>query len=55
MAELQLLILKRFCFDEQDIKDIVKKVGAEITRDYADKNPWSLLLFAELLCSWPTS
>ena len=35
MAELHPEIL----LDEQDIKDIVKKVGAEITRDYADKNP----------------
>ena len=38
MAELHPDI-QEILFDEQDIKDIVKKVGAEITRDYADKNP----------------
>ena len=38
MAELHLDI-QEILLDEQDIKDIVKKVGAEITRDYADKNP----------------
>lgn len=54
MAELHPDI-EEILLDEQDIKDIVKKVGAEITRDYADKNPWSLLFFAELLYSWPTS
>ena len=31
--------IQEILLDEQDIKDIVKKVGAEITRDYADKNP----------------
>ena len=31
--------IEEILLDEQDIKDIVKKVGAEITRDYADKNP----------------
>ena len=31
--------IEEVLLDEQDIKDIVKKVGAEITRDYADKNP----------------
>lgn len=38
MAELHPDI-EEVLLDEQDIKDIVKKVGAEITRDYADKNP----------------
>lgn len=38
MAELHPNI-QEILLDEQDIKDIVKKVGAEITRDYADKNP----------------
>ena len=38
MAELHPDI-EEILLDEQDIKDIVKKVGAEITRDYADKNP----------------
>ena len=38
MAELDPDI-EEILLDEQDIKDIVKKVGAEITRDYADKNP----------------
>ena len=38
MAELHPDI-QEILLDEQDIKDIVKKVGAEITRDYADKNP----------------
>ena len=38
MAELHPDI-QQILLDEQDIKDIVKKVGAEITRDYADKNP----------------
>lgn len=38
MAELRPDI-QEILLDEQDIKDIVKKVGAEITRDYADKNP----------------
>ena len=40
MAELHPDI-EEILLDEQDIKDIVKKVGAEITRDYADKNPRS--------------
>lgn len=31
--------IEEILLDEQDIKDIVKKVGSEITRDYADKNP----------------
>ena len=31
--------IEEILLDEQDIKDIVNKVGAEITRDYADKNP----------------
>lgn len=31
--------IEEILLDEQDIKDIVKKVGAEITRDYADKKP----------------
>ncbi len=38
MAELHPDI-EEILLDEQNIKDIVKKVGAEITRDYADKNP----------------
>ena len=38
MAELHPDI-EEILLDEQDIKDIVNKVGAEITRDYADKNP----------------
>lgn len=38
MAELHPDI-EEILLDEQDIKDIVKKVGAEITHDYADKNP----------------
>lgn len=38
MAELHPDI-EEILLDKQDIKDIVKKVGAEITRDYADKNP----------------
>lgn len=38
MAELHPDI-EEILLDEQDIKDIVKKVGAEITRDYADKIP----------------
>ena len=38
MAELHPDI-EEILLDEQDIKDIVKKVGAELTRDYADKNP----------------
>ena len=38
MAELHPDI-QEILLDEQDIKDIVKKVGSEITRDYADKNP----------------
>ena len=38
MAELHPDI-EEILLDEQDIKDIVKKVGAEITRDYVDKNP----------------
>lgn len=38
MAELHPDI-QEILLDEQDIKDIVKKVGVEITRDYADKNP----------------
>ena len=38
MAELHPDI-EEILLDEQDIKDIVKKVGTEITRDYADKNP----------------
>ena len=38
MAELHPDI-EEILLDDQDIKDIVKKVGAEITRDYADKNP----------------
>ena len=38
MAELHPDI-EEILLDELDIKDIVKKVGAEITRDYADKNP----------------
>ena len=38
MAELHPDI-EEILLDEQEIKDIVKKVGAEITRDYADKNP----------------
>ncbi len=38
MAELHPDI-EEILLDEQDIKDIVKKVGLEITRDYADKNP----------------
>ena len=38
MAELHPDI-EEILLGEQDIKDIVKKVGAEITRDYADKNP----------------
>ncbi len=38
MAELHPDI-EEILLSEQDIKDIVKKVGAEITRDYADKNP----------------
>ena len=38
MAELHPDI-EEILLDEQDIKDIVKKVGAEITRYYADKNP----------------
>ena len=31
--------IQEIVLDKQDIKDIVKRVGAEITRDYADKNP----------------
>lgn len=38
MAELHPDI-QEILLDKQDIEDIVKKVGAEITRDYADKNP----------------
>ena len=38
MAELHPDI-EEILLDEQDIKNIVNKVGAEITRDYADKNP----------------
>ena len=38
MAELHPDI-EEILLDEQDIKDIVKKVGAEITHDYEDKNP----------------
>lgn len=38
MAELHPDI-EEILLDEQEIKDIVNKVGAEITRDYADKNP----------------
>ena len=38
MAELHPDI-EEILLDEQDIKDIVKKGGAEIPRDYADKNP----------------
>lgn len=38
MAELHPDI-QEILLDKQDIKNIVKKVGAEITRDYADKNP----------------
>ena len=37
MAELHPDI-EEILLSEQDIKDIVNKVGAEITRDYADKN-----------------
>ena len=38
MAELHPDI-QEILLEKQDIKDIVKRVGAEITRDYADKNP----------------
>lgn len=38
MAELHPDI-QEILLDKQDIEDIVKRVGAEITRDYADKNP----------------
>ena len=38
MAELHPDI-QAILLEKQDIKDIVKRVGAEITRDYADKNP----------------
>lgn len=38
MAELHPDI-QEILLEEQDIKDIVKRVGAEITRDYSDKNP----------------
>ena len=38
MAELHPDI-EEILLSEQDIKDIVNKVGAEITHDYADKNP----------------
>ena len=38
MAELHPDI-EEILLSEQDIKDIVNKVGAEITRDYVDKNP----------------
>ncbi len=38
MAELHPDI-EEILLSEQDIKDIVNKVGTEITRDYADKNP----------------
>ena len=38
MAELHPDI-QEILLEQQDIKDIVKRVGAEITRDYADKNP----------------
>ena len=31
--------IQEILLEKQDIKDIVKRVGAEITRDYADKNP----------------
>ena len=41
MAELHPDI-EEILLSEQDIKDIVKKVGAEITRDYADKNPLAI-------------
>ena len=54
MAELHPDI-EEILLDEQDIKDIVKKVGAEITRATLTRTPWSLLFFAEPLCSWPTS
>ena len=37
MAELHPDI-QEILLEKQDIKDIVKRVGAEITRDYADKN-----------------
>ena len=38
MAELHPDI-QEILLEKQDIKDIVKRVGAEITHDYADKNP----------------
>ena len=38
MAELHPDI-QEILLEKQDIEDIVKRVGAEITRDYADKNP----------------
>ena len=43
MAELHPDI-QEILLEKQDIKDIVKRVGAEITRDYADKNPLVLSL-----------
>lgn len=38
MAELHPDI-QEILLTKEDIKDLVKRVGAEITRDYADKNP----------------
>ena len=48
MAELHPDI-EEILLDEQDIKDIVKKVGAEITRDYADKNPLVIAVMADIM------
>ena len=49
MAELHPDI-EEILLDEQDIKDIVKKVGAEITRDYADKNPLVIAVPSRSCC-----
>ena len=50
MAELHPDI-EEILLDEQDIKDIVKKVGAETRVTTRTRTPWSLLFFAELLSS----
>ncbi len=41
--------------DEQDIMTSSRRWGAESRVATRIRNPWSLLFFAELLYSWPTS
>ena len=57
MAELHPDI-QEILLEKQDIKDIVKRVGAEITRDYADKNPLviavlrgAVVFMADIMCA----